>query len=480
MALKKMKVPATESDVRIISLTSFWSKCMESFVIKWLNEAIGHKIDVTQYGGLKGQSTSHYLIDLVNFVLYNQDFKNPHATLAIMYDFYKAFNRQDHNTLITLLSDMGTPGWLLKLVIAFIENRKMVLNHQGCTSREEDLPGGGPQGTKLGLYLFLVLINNAGYKPNQINLNIGEQITQPKRKSILRTQQKYVDDMTQCAAVDLKKIAVPNTNTVRPRSYHERTGHMLLPEDNPIQEEVTKLVNYANKHKMKVNTKKTKAMVFNQAKSVDVLPVVKMGDNEIIEVVDELKLLRIIVRNDMKWHSNTRNIISKCFARIRLLRNLKKFGASEEQMIEVYLQQIRSFAEMACPVWNSGLTHQEVRSLERVQRTAVAVIRGESHTSYSETLDYFSLKTLKDRREDICLKFALKAYTHPKFSCWFTKNSNTVNTRSVRMPLVEIKGRTRRYKKSPLSYLNDLLNTHLMKKSKPIIEADAHNGEPSL
>ena len=67
-------------------------------------------------------------------------------------------------------------------------------------------------------------------------------------------------------------------------------------------------------------------------------------------------------------------------------------------MLEVYLQQIRSVAEMACPVWNSGLTQQEIRSLERVQRTAVAVIRGEYHTIYRETLEYLQLKTLEDRR----------------------------------------------------------------------------------
>ena len=51
----------------------------------------GHKIDLTQYGGLKGQSTSHYLIDLVNFVLYNQDLKNSHSILAAMYDFLQSF-----------------------------------------------------------------------------------------------------------------------------------------------------------------------------------------------------------------------------------------------------------------------------------------------------------------------------------------------------------------------------------------------------
>ena len=119
---------------------------------------------------------------------------------------------------------------------------------------------------------------------------------------------------------------------------------------------------------------------------------------------------------------------------------------------------------MACRVWNSGLTQHEVRSPERVQRTAVAVFRGESHTSFREKLEYLKLKTLEERREDICLKFAIKSYKHPKFSFWFTNNTNTGNTRSVRMPLVQIRGRTRSYLKSPLPYLNDLLNTHLRKR----------------
>ena len=100
----------------------------------------------------------------MNFILFNQDLKNPLATLSIMYDFSKAFNRQDHNTLITILSDMGTPAWLLKIVMAFLTDRKMVLKYKGILSNEESLPGGGPQGTKLGLYLFLILINFAGFE----------------------------------------------------------------------------------------------------------------------------------------------------------------------------------------------------------------------------------------------------------------------------------------------------------------------------
>ena len=71
---------------------------------------------------------------------------------------------------------------------------------------EEDLPGGGPIGTKLGLYIFLVPLNKAGHKPNRMNFNLGEQITQPNIKPTLKTQQIYVDNMTQCAAGNLKKF----------------------------------------------------------------------------------------------------------------------------------------------------------------------------------------------------------------------------------------------------------------------------------
>ena len=68
--LKKVTNPAVEDDLRIISLTSFLSKVSEQFVINWLLEYVEDKIDWGQYGGMKGSSISHYLIELVNFVLF--------------------------------------------------------------------------------------------------------------------------------------------------------------------------------------------------------------------------------------------------------------------------------------------------------------------------------------------------------------------------------------------------------------------------
>ena len=122
---------------------------------------------------------SHYLIELINFILFNQDNKEPTSVLACLVDFAKAFNRQDHSILITKLCDLGVPSWLLKIVISFLKHRTMVVRYNGQTSSGKNLPGGGPQGALLELFLFLVLINDVGFN-DQTNES-GEIITCKRR-----------------------------------------------------------------------------------------------------------------------------------------------------------------------------------------------------------------------------------------------------------------------------------------------------------
>ena len=116
--LAKVLNPYDESQVRIISLTALYSKIYEKIVLVWLLRYVKTHIDPRQYGGMKGSSITHYLIELVNFILYNQDLPESHAVLVATVEFHKAFNRQSHNILLMLLSDFDVPGWLPKSKMA--------------------------------------------------------------------------------------------------------------------------------------------------------------------------------------------------------------------------------------------------------------------------------------------------------------------------------------------------------------------------
>ena len=81
-------------------------------MIEWLLGYIGDKIDLKQFGGKKGVSTTHYLVEFLNFILYNLDLQERHAVLSTFVDFSKAFNKINHNLIVTKLADLKVPGWL--------------------------------------------------------------------------------------------------------------------------------------------------------------------------------------------------------------------------------------------------------------------------------------------------------------------------------------------------------------------------------
>ena len=242
--IAKTQPPLTEDDLRPIAMTSFFSKIMEQFVVSWLLEIVGKKMDFRQYGGNKGNSITHYLIEFLNFILHQQE-NEATAVLACLVDFSKAFNSQDHSILVTKLSDMGVPGWLPRLVIAFLKNRSMKVKYKGKYSKLFSLPGGGPQGSLLGLFLFLVLINDAGFK-GQVN-NAGECIT--KKKMVEELNMKYVDDLAIAEGINMKKqleqVPLPLIERPQPDTYRARTGHQLKIEDSEVYKQLMEIQNYA-------------------------------------------------------------------------------------------------------------------------------------------------------------------------------------------------------------------------------------------
>ena len=303
------------------------------------------------------------------------------------------------------------------------------------------------------------MINDVGFE-NQVN-HAGELATaKRKSKTANEIHLKFVDDLTVAGAVKLKQdlTNIPPALRPLPDAYHSRTGHLFPESKSRVYDQLKKTQLYCKENEMKINFKKTKMMLFNSSKTLDFMPHFYTEGQE-IELINKTRLLGLHISSDMKWKSNTRNMVLKASRRLWILRRLCHLGASIKSLKEVYIKQIRSVLEFGVPVWHGSITQSEKVDIERVQKCALNIILGRKYLGYENALKTLDLENLEVRRVRLCLNFALKAEKHPKFSKWFQKPMKKYNTRNKKKYL-EIHSNHARYTHSPLGYLTKLLNMH--------------------
>ena len=123
---------------------------------------------------------------------------------------------------------------------------------------------------------------------------------------------KYVDDMTIAEAINIQDqiLPHPDPNPVRTATFHSRTGHFLPPEDSHIYSQIESLLDYSDRNKMRINVDKTKLMIFNPSRTVEVHPIIEINHTQ-LGIEENVKLLGVIISSDMKWHLNTEFITKK-------------------------------------------------------------------------------------------------------------------------------------------------------------------------
>ena len=141
-------------------------------------------------------------------------------------------------------------------------------------------------------------------------------------------------------------------------------------------------------------------------------------------------------------------------------------GASNQDLLDVFIKQVRSVLELAVPAWHPGLTMSDAIDIERVQRAALQIMLGMSYTSYKSALDHFNLETLESRRVKLCDKFGKKAVKHPKHTNWFRKNTKETVTRQQQPRYCPVIAKTKRFENSPISYLTSMLNKYSKAKKE--------------
>ena len=440
----KVFPPQKVDQMRNISGLFTFDKVMEKMISEVMISDMKPKTDPSQYGNEKGTSIQHYLIKMIHRVLTvldNNSRRETFAVVANLIDWNSAFPRQCPKLGVQSFIKNGVRPSLIPLLINYFQDRQMSVKWHGCQSVPRSINGGGPQGATLGILEYLSQSNNS-----------ADCVSEEDRF-------KFVDDLTVLEIVNLLTIGITCFNIKQQVPSDIITSNQFIPSSNLRSQDYLDRINLWTKNqKMIINQKKSKIMLFNFTKNFQFSTRLTI-DGAILETVQDTKLLGTIVSNDLKWNKNTSNIVKKANKRMELLRKISSFGASWEELKNIYILYIRSLLEQSCTVWHSGLTDENSQDLERVQKSALRIILQESYHSYKNALNALELESLVERRESLCLQFAKKCLTNEKMKHLFPQNHKThlMITRFEEMYEVN-NANTERLKNSPIIYMQRLLN----------------------
>ena len=156
--IPKVPRPKSANDLRKITGLLNLNKIMEKIIVKYMVEDMKEKLDACQFANQANQSINHYLVKLIDRILSVLDgsTRGEHAAvIATLVDWSKAFDRQDPTLAIISFKDNGVRSSFIPILMSFFEGRNMSVNWHGIRSTTKSLPGGGPQGSSLGLRSFL-------------------------------------------------------------------------------------------------------------------------------------------------------------------------------------------------------------------------------------------------------------------------------------------------------------------------------------
>ena len=342
---------------RPISLTSITSKIIEHIISSsmWQHLSSFNLLSDNQHGFRKHFSTTTQLLDVTHFA--SKALAERREYHIVSFDFAKAFDKVPHQLLIHKLKAYRFDTGTLKWIEAWLRNRASVVQVNGYTSHNFSIKSGVPQGSVLGPLLFILYIDDLPLCVKDADCRL------------------YADDTLLC--MDL-------TNT----------------SQLALQTNVTALQHWATQWGMTFNPEKCTHMQVGRS-----TPDFKLFMNGIfIPQANGLKYLGVFIQSDIKWHEHILNITKKSNKALGLIRRCL-FNASISTKIVAYNTIVRPLLEYACQVWSphaKGLTDK----LETIQRRGVRwIFRLGPMDSVTECMRVNSIQELKDRREDLDLKF---------------------------------------------------------------------------
>ena len=91
---------------------------------------------------------------------------------------------------------------------------------------------------------------------------------------------------------------------------------VVNPEENVLQNELDRFYTETSANNFVINNKKTNIMICNKSRKYAFATEYKIGNSEVLQVENELKVLGVMIQDNLKWDSQISQMAAKASKKI--------------------------------------------------------------------------------------------------------------------------------------------------------------------
>ena len=283
---------------RPINIGSSLSKVAERVLLTQIIEHLDRNslISHAHHGSVARKSTQTIISEIYDNIM--EDIENDTDIALLILDQSKAYDLVDHQILIQKFKALGFDPKSLSLLEGFLRDRKQFVHLQGFDS-DTLLVGNRSvtQGSTLSCIMYLVYILDMPAIFHDMNHDPEEALL--------------------CTKEDLKTFVDDNLIRVKKNDHNDL--------EHAIHSTMEKMESYMSSNKLRLNSDKTKVIVFSKKKETRDNFSIRFGDKT-IRHSPQVKLLGNVITDTLTWDHHVEKIVLPGLRnRIRTLRMTSRY-----------------------------------------------------------------------------------------------------------------------------------------------------------